>query len=70
MQVIKHINDLKASDEMSRLIEYLKENVQSRVVVENIQSKEYLLSQLRRKTLYCECGYFQPGASPEYLIRK
>ena len=69
MKVVKHLKDIKVPDEMSRLMDYLNENVQSRVVFERIKSKEYLLKKLKPNPIMCPYGYFEPGAKAEHFAK-
>ena len=70
MQVVKHIKDLKVSDELSRLMDYLNENVQSRVVIEKIKDKNHMLKTLKSNNPISLQGYFEAGASVKYFLRK
>lgn len=70
MQIIKHLKDIKTTNEMSRLIEYLNENVQSRVVVEKIRNKEFLLHRIKPINSLSIYGYYEAGTKVENFLKK
>lgn len=70
MQIIKHLKDLKTTNEMVRLIEYLNENVHCRVVVEKIRNKKFLLHRIKPINSLSIYGYYEAGATVENFLKR